>query len=96
VEGVDAILVNAILASPCLLNFLNVKEQERVRDAKAQTTINSWSTYLVLWRETASEGCGGSSKSAIVNIFKATVVVVEHRKVNFAARVGSKKKVHGS
>jgi hypothetical protein len=27
--------------SPCLLGFFNVKDKKRVRDAKAQTTINS-------------------------------------------------------
>jgi hypothetical protein len=51
VEGVDAILVNAIHASPCLLDSLNVKEQ-KVRDAKAQTTISNSVVYLPCF-------CGG-------------------------------------
>jgi hypothetical protein len=51
VEGVDAILINAILASPCLLGSLNVKDQ-KVRDAKAQTTISNSVVYLPCF-------CGG-------------------------------------
>jgi hypothetical protein len=51
VEGVDAILVNVILASPCLLDSLNVKEQ-KVGDAKAQTTISNSVVYLPCF-------CGG-------------------------------------
>jgi hypothetical protein len=32
--------------SPCMLDFLNIKEKKRVGNAKAQTTINSIIVYL--------------------------------------------------